>query len=485
MLRRTLRLVAPSPLAAVRSSLVPLEVLTQLQLGITPALSVQRGFLLEHCGAQLQRRGITEAKLLAMDGRLCGQLTRRLVLEQYLAVPFRVFAFDMEFTGPPVFTAEGPTEDITEMGLYSPARDETFSCLVTPACGRKQGPGVEELTGITDAMLEKEGRPFVEAWGQFIDFVNTPEPGEIPGAEKRILLLSHGGKLADVSLIKWTLERFELDLPPAFVFGDTIHLIRDAHRRRPVTVDKHPPSWRLFDLVQWLHIPPTPPAHRAGNDAKMTWDALYHTMLRYGDDEVTPREQLVSRFFDAEAKALMRARQTRSGAGGSYNAFAGHGDNNDGNGEDGIGCGGGSYLAADVATGGSAAGGGGAGGMRAPTSGRDDALDLDFDDIFSGYSSSSSAATAGGGVEEFKLDDDDNIFGGPSGAGNDASHEEREGEDGDDDVAAPVPTKTATAKKSTKRKGAASTSKKLAAKKAKKARAGTKTSDEAADVFDC
>lgn len=307
MLRRGWTFLARRTAGGVtKSTLNPLEALTQIQLGITPPLNVQRGFMLEHCESQLERRGVTEAKLLAMDGRLCTQLMKQLVYEQYLSVPFRVFSFDMEFTGPPVFTADGPTEDITEVGLYSPLLDETFSCLVQPACGRKQGPGVEELTHISDEMLARDGVPFVEAWERFLAFVQTPQPDELPGSEERILLLSHGGKLADVSLIKWTLEKFGLEMPAAFVFGDTIHLIRDAHRRRPVTVDKHPPSWKLGDLVQWLHIPPTLPAHRAGNDARMTWDALYHTLLRYGDDEMTPREQLVPRFFDEEAKAQMK-----------------------------------------------------------------------------------------------------------------------------------------------------------------------------------
>ncbi|KAL7706243.1 Exonuclease [Lotmaria passim] len=307
MLRITYKLLSRRlQSGAVRSTLNPFEALTQIQLGITPPLAVQRAFLLDHCEAQLERRGVTESKLFAMDGRLCTQLMKQLVYEQYLSVPFRVFSFDMEFTGPPVFTAEGPTEDITEVGLYSPLLDQTFSCLVQPACGRKQGPGVEELTHISDEMLAKDGIPFVEAWERFLAFVRTPQPDELPGSEERILLLSHGGKLADVSLIKWTLEKFGLELPPSFVFGDTIHLIRDAHRRRPVTVDKHPPSWKLGDLVQWLHIPPTLPAHRAGNDARMTWDVLYHTLLRYGDDEMTPREQLVPRFFDGEAKRRMR-----------------------------------------------------------------------------------------------------------------------------------------------------------------------------------
>jgi len=39
-------------------------------------------------------------------------------------------------------------------------------------------------------------------------------------------------------------------------FGDTHHVVRDLHRRRPVTPDKHPPSWKLEDLLVWLKVPP-------------------------------------------------------------------------------------------------------------------------------------------------------------------------------------------------------------------------------------
>ncbi|AIN99010.1 hypothetical protein LPMP_251470 [Leishmania panamensis] len=407
MLRQSYVTLRRKASVVLKGQLNPLEALTQIQLGITPSLPLQRGFLLEHCEQHLEKLGITEGKLLAMDGRLCTQLTKRIVYELYLSVPFRVFTFDMEFTGPPVFTADGPTEDITELGLYSPLLDEVFSCLVQPVCGRKQGPGVEELTHITDAMLAKEGIPFLEAWQRFLKFVQTPQPNEIPGSEERILLLSHGGKLADVSLIKWTLEKFHMELPSSFVFGDTIHLIRDAHRRRPVTVDKHPPSWKLVDLVQWLHISPTLSAHRAGNDARMTWDALYHTLLRYGDDEMTPREQLVPRFFDAEAKQRLREYTTRQAqekdslgldgtfllADAPHCASARHSEHSD--------TGNFAHRSGSYDSGNS--------GKSGATT---DLLDLDFDDIFSGQNKVGASPP----IEEFKVDDNEDLDSSANGA---------------------------------------------------------------------
>ena len=86
------------------------------------------------------------------------------------------------------------------------------------------------------------------------------------------------------------------------MFGDTDHHVRDLHRRRPVTKDKFPPSWRLEDLATWLELPIPEQSHRAGADAKLTWEVLYHTMDRYGSDELLPRQQLVQRFFDEQGK---------------------------------------------------------------------------------------------------------------------------------------------------------------------------------------
>jgi len=358
--------------AALGNTLTPLDVLQQMQFGLLPAVAAQRSFLLESCGHQLAVRNITEAKLLAMDSRLLHQLLKAVVYEAYLScIPFKVFTYDMEFTGPPVFTPEGPTEDITEIGVFSPDSGALFSALVRPPSGRKLSPGVAELTGLTDGVLTKDGKPFVEAWEAFVQFIyDDPGPeGMRKGdtAHDRILLLSHGGKLADISLIKWTLEKYGLKLPKSFIFGDTLHLIRDCHRRRPVTIDRHPPSWKLTDLIAYLRVPPTLPAHRAGNDARMTWDALYHTLLRYGDDELSPRDQLVTRFFDEEAKARMNAGATRHCSLGD--------DSQD------------TYAEVDMA----AAGGGS--GDGAPV-GAGSELDFDFDDIFTDSDTKKKATAA-------------------------------------------------------------------------------------------
>lgn len=292
MLQRHASVKAPSPL----------EMFSHLQQGVTPPVALQRAFLMEHFREDLSKNGIHDAKLGAMDLRTCSRYLRRAVFDRYLQVPLRLFTFDMEFTNIPTFTAEGPTADITEIGVYSPFRDARLSVLVHSPGDREMPDAVVQLTGITNETLKKEGVPFPEAWKMVWDFLGAPEPDEIPGSQSRLLLLSHGGKLADVSMLQWAWKKHNIAPPKELVFGDTYNLIRDAHRRRPVTPDKHPPSWRLADLVAWLRVDSGESAHRAGDDAKLTWDALYHTLDRYGEETLTPRQQLVLRFFDTVAK---------------------------------------------------------------------------------------------------------------------------------------------------------------------------------------
>ena len=292
----------------------PLDLFLQIQLGTHPPVTAQRMFLIQHFKEELTERRITDAKVHALDGRVTFNLLRELLFNRYLNVPFRLFTFDMEFTSAPNFTATGPTEEIIEIGIYSPANNAVFSRLVIPT-KKDIDPQTTKLTGISKQMIEKDGKPFLDVWQDVLRFLNTPEPKEPPGSANRILMLSHGGKLADVSMLQWALKSHGLELPDVITFGDTFHIVRDLHRRRPVTPDKHPPSWKLGDLVDWLKVKPsTETVHRAGDDAKLTWDAVSHTLDRYGDEALTPRQQLISRFYDQEAKKSLATGGASSGA---------------------------------------------------------------------------------------------------------------------------------------------------------------------------
>jgi hypothetical protein len=46
----------------------------------------------------------------------------------------------------------------------------------------------------------------------------------------------------------------------------------------------------------------------------LTWEVLSHTLDRYGDDTLTPRQQLVSRFLDREARAIFKVKAGASAA---------------------------------------------------------------------------------------------------------------------------------------------------------------------------
>lgn len=115
-------------------------------------------------------------------------------------------------------------------------------------------------------------------------------------------MLSHGQRFADLRMLDLHLARTGNKVPPEVRFGDTYTAIRELHRRRPVTKDKFPPSWALAELAGWLELETPETVHRALPDAKLTWDVMYHTLDRYGDSGLTPREQLVLRYFTVEGE---------------------------------------------------------------------------------------------------------------------------------------------------------------------------------------
>ena len=381
------------------ASIRPLEVFRTLQLGAFPAPAITRRFLEANFSKELMERNITPTKLQALEPQSCNMLLKQLFQAKFLSVPCRIITFDVEFSGLPTFTNDGPSEDIIELGAFCPIRGKVFSRLVTT---KKTIPeAVVKLTGIDNALLEKEGVPFEKAWQDFMDFIETDEvallegggegtgadaeslwaakpnadeakkdegkekgekdssgkdggdkneekgekkkqkksrlptfeinaqaektiwydpvdiirvpdtltpmtPAATPGAFKpKALLLSHGGKLADIAMIEWALKRSGQTLPAHYKFADTYNIIQDLHQRRPVTQDKHPPSYRLAEMCNWLKTKVPATIHRAGPDAAMTWQALFHTLDRYGDESRTPHQQLMLRYFEADAVMLM------------------------------------------------------------------------------------------------------------------------------------------------------------------------------------
>lgn len=440
---------------------LPLDLYMALQVGATPPLTTTRAFLLAHFSQELfggpparsggaasghatPRRVASHAALLALDARRTAALLRRCLHDRFLSVPFRCFSLDLEFTGAPRFTALGPSEEIIELSLYHPESREMFATLVRPR-RRPVSPEAGRLTGITPAMLGlggpssgassggRAGRnaavqttaavpTFEDAWAAACEFLHRPRAGEAPGSGANILLLSHGGQLADFPTLEWALGegwgggsgsggpasegktsnaapetgaaadvpsaaatgdwRAALasaapgrgpGLPPSVRLGDSLLLCRDVHRRRPVTEDRQPPGWGLEDLAAWLRLPrssddpfstaagfdvgvgdgaaadasaggprffdaagPVPEAtvraaaaaaaggaallpaaalpaalqttpHRAAADARRAWAVLEATLERYGDDALSARRQLVARYYNDAARAMLGA----------------------------------------------------------------------------------------------------------------------------------------------------------------------------------
>lgn len=442
----------------------PVEIFRSMQLGMMPTPLVAKRFMEMFFSEELAKRRISSLKLHAMESGTCNELLRTLFYEKFLSVNVRLITVDIEFTGSPNFTADGPSEDITEIAAYCPVRGKVFSRLIQT--DKTIPDKVEKLTGISNELLEKEAIPFTQAWEEMLRFIdgdmepeptreevielqlkrqkeradrgeknqvvilgkqgafpaappadfngNRPHPadgayselinqdeqsvslatfletpkgkklksylkrqenhaiaeaakkeredakerGEDPkgkpvrfppkvplpiatanvnldaedllvwydpiderrlpgtlgpiedpktGRRQRVLLLSHGARSADVTMLEWALKRNNLTFPEHYRFADTLNIIQDMHRRRPVTQDKHPPSFSLEGVISWLKLPVNAESasHRAGPDAALTWMALYHTMDRYGDETLTPHQQLVLRYFENEAVNLM------------------------------------------------------------------------------------------------------------------------------------------------------------------------------------
>lgn len=310
--RPCLRLRRQSVSLASQTS--PLEVLDLVQSGANvPALAL-RHYITRYFAEEILRRGLSEARIATLDTRSLQELLRSLMFEQYVAVPFTPFAFDFEFTGLPGSGSDDAASDpsIIEIGIYAPDSGASFSSLVRPFPGTKLSEEAAALTKISPADLET-AQPFERVWEDALSFMRLQAAS--PEASRRLLMLSHGQRFADLRLLDVHLARTSNKLPPEIRFGDTYTAIRELHRRRPVTKDKFPPSWALSELALWLELDMPDTLHRALPDAKLTWDVMFHTLDRYGDSGLSPREQLVLRYFAVEGED--RIAGLAAGGGGS------------------------------------------------------------------------------------------------------------------------------------------------------------------------
>lgn len=389
------------------------ELYAQLQLGMTPSPTSMRTFILNRCNAEvLASKGISIARIHAMEAAGLRNFLRQLFTEQYYSLPFLPVGLAMEYTtSPPTFSSAGPSASIIEIAAYLPTLNATFTTGVQPLSqhlsassvaskssppppGRSQQKGGGGGKGATAVV---GGLPtFPQAFDALMTFLqdaaakmasSSPSSGTTTllsghqghhhtelSLEHRFLFLSHGAKLADEPMLKWSCQHHGIMFPSEITIGDTDILIRDLHRRRPVAPDRHPPAWSLNELSQWLKLPggdgtstqgppllpsvtttttiseatdsvsgkasaskskqttttsaaarsnkaalstpssttsvsssshPNRGKRDVANDAKLTWEVLWHTLDRYGADDVLPEKQLIRRFYDREARELM------------------------------------------------------------------------------------------------------------------------------------------------------------------------------------
>ena len=131
---------------------------------------------------------------------------------------------------------------------------------------------------------------------------------------KKVLLISHGGRLADVSMLKWESKKVDMSMPRQITFGDSFGIIKERHRRRPVTMNKLPAMWDTKALSLWMALPQYEELahHNALSDAICTWEILEETLRRYGVENLTAKQQLGEIFFKS---ALDTVTQTGTGIG--------------------------------------------------------------------------------------------------------------------------------------------------------------------------
>ncbi len=176
-----------------------------------------------------------------------------------------IVIFDLEFTSWEGFLESGWSlpgrhREVLQIGAVRLdskngfEEQEGFSILVKPHIHPELSDYIIDLTGITQDVIDRDGRPFAEALDAFVDFIG---PGPVQ-------LCAHG---ADASVIRENCVWNDLDFPPAF--NEVLNLepvMRKAIGER-VTSSEIPAR---------LGLPETGAAHDALGDARALAAALRH-----------------------------------------------------------------------------------------------------------------------------------------------------------------------------------------------------------------
>jgi len=171
---------------------------------------------------------------------------------------------DLETTGASPKDGSGITE-IGAIKIRGGAVLAEYSSFIDP--GIPLPEYITELTGITDQMLY--GAPKIEtAFPEFIDFL---------GSTSEIILVAHNSPF-DIGFLKSAASSIKHPWPGYEVI-DTVRLARLVVARNEIL------NYKLSTLSEFFQTP-TPPTHRALDDARTTVDVLHRLIERLGGFDV-------------------------------------------------------------------------------------------------------------------------------------------------------------------------------------------------------
>lgn len=162
-------------------------------------------------------------------------------------------------------------DDITEIGCRCLETDETFNCLVQPLSDRLLSERNQEITGITNQMLKKEGLRPIEAYKRFFDVLKS-----IYDRDEQLTLIAHNGRSFDDIFLRRIFRYLqskgytEYDIMMSNMeFVDTLELSRLLHPGRK--------SYSMGSMCAMYNIT-NESAHRAMGDVnalKLLWKHLH------------------------------------------------------------------------------------------------------------------------------------------------------------------------------------------------------------------
>ena len=125
-------------------------------------------------------------------------------------------------------------EDITEIGCRCLETDEVFTCLVQPLSNRMLSDKVQELTGITNEMLKKEGLAPMDAYKSFFEYLH-----KIYLVNNDITMVAHNGAGFDDIFLKRVHRHLQGegdskydDMMESIKFVDSLNVSRLLHPER-------------------------------------------------------------------------------------------------------------------------------------------------------------------------------------------------------------------------------------------------------------